>query len=104
MRGDIWRLNAGHTWLVELQDDLLAAAPTLVGVLITTRPQQVPPPLAVPLPATHTALHHDTWAKPTQLHTLPRTQLIERAGHLTQPLLDSVASAVGQILAIPTRL
>ncbi len=77
MRGDICRLNADHTWLVELQDDLLAAAPTIIGVLITARPQQVPPPLAIPLPANQTALRVDTWAKPIQLHTLPRTQLVD---------------------------
>ncbi|MFN2556573.1 MAG: type II toxin-antitoxin system PemK/MazF family toxin [Nitriliruptorales bacterium] len=102
MRGLLYHLDtSGSLLLLEVQADVLVETPTVIGVLATADPQPVGPPLAIPLPATHTGLPHDLWAKTTQIHTVARNRLGPPAAQLPQHLLHQVATALTQVLGLP---
>jgi len=114
LRGEIWMLNwnpgrgseqRGHRPGVIVQCDEGNSAPgarTTILVPLTT--QGRPFTFYVPIPSDEaTGLPQASWANCTQVFTVDKERLSRRLGRVPEPLLEAVAQAVAETLAIACR-
>lgn len=105
-RGEIWAFERGRgdpvPLLVVQADALNGAAPTLVGLVVTSRAQAAGEPLALALDAQAAGLSAPAWVKVSQVHTVPVTDARERLGGVAPSTLERVGVALAQVLGITT--
>lgn len=103
MRGEI-RAFAGEEGarppLLVVQADALADAPTVTGLVVTTRPQRAGEPLTVALRPEDAGLGQPAWVKVTQLHTVPVREARERLGVVSAEVMERVDAALATVLGL----
>ena len=104
MRGEVWEIAgavpAGAARIVVVQHDALADAPTVVGLLVTDRPQTAGPPLTIALEPGEGGVERATWVKTTQVHTVAAADARRRLGRLSPARMVEVDSALAEVLAL----
>ncbi len=101
MRGEIRAFATDHGSrppLLVVQTDALVDAPTVIGLVVTTRPQRAGEPLTVALQPDDAGLGQAAWVKLAQVHTVPTTQARERLGVVPQELMASIDAALATVL------
>lgn len=86
--------------LVVQADPLNRVAPTMVGLVVTSRPQRAAEPLTVAL-GPDDGVAAPAWVKVTQVHTVPAAGAGERLGALSPPSMAAVDTALAEVLALP---
>lgn len=104
MRGEIWtfaRPGRGEPipLLVIQAEPLNGAAPTVVGVIVTTIRQTAGPPLTIPLGA-EAGLGPRASAKVTQVHTVPAGDAQRQLGRLGRDTMRLVDEALVAVLGL----
>lgn len=101
MRGEI-RAFAGEQGsrppLLVVQTDALTDAPTVIGLVVTTRPQRAGEPLTIGLDPDDAGLGQAAWIKVTQVHTVSAAQARERLGVAPPEAMDRVDAALATVL------
>ena len=101
MRGEIWTFGANGDdevpLLVVQADALTAGAPTIVGVVVSTRPQPAGAPLAIPLDL---GAAGPAFAKVTQVHTRPARDARRRVASVGRPAMRAVDEALAVVLGL----
>lgn len=101
MRGEIRAFATDHGSrppLLVVQTDALADAPTVIGLVVTTRPQRAGEPLTVALHPDDAGLGQAAWVKVTQVHTVPTTQARERLGVVNREVMARIDAALATVL------
>lgn len=103
MRGEV-RAFAGDRRarppLLVVQTDALADTPTVIGLVVTTRPQRAGEPLTIALDSEAAGLGQAAWIKVTQVHTLPATRARERLGVVPPDVMERVDAALATVLEL----
>lgn len=106
MRGEIRAFATDHGSrppLLVVQTDALADAPTVIGLVVTTRPQRAGEPLTVALHPDDGGLGQAAWVKLTQVHTVPATQARERLGVVNREAMARIDAALATVLDLSAR-
>lgn len=106
MRGEIRAFTGDHRArppLLVVQADALAGAPTVIGLVVTTRRQQAGEPLTIALDSNDAGLGQAAWIKVTQVHTLPTTQARECLGVVPPDVMERVDAALASVLELGGR-
>lgn len=99
MRGELHQLAGGdRTYLIIQSDAVTAAAPTVIGLPVTTRPQRAGYPLTVALDPD--VLGAPTWVKTTAPQTLSRHELTGPLTRVEAAVLDEVYRALTAVLGL----
>ena len=107
MRGQIWAFDTGAEDplpLAVVQADVLnRVAPTVVGVVVTSRPQQAGEPLVLALDHQSCGLRSPAWLKVTQVHTVAATDARRQLGSLPPAVIDRLDTALRAVLSLGER-
>lgn len=105
MRGEIWSFGRGRSEPVPLAvvsaEALNNVAPTVVGVVVTSRSQRAGEPLAVALDPQTSGLGAPAWLKVTQVHTVPASDARERIGQVPPEVMLRLDAALVEVLGLP---
>ncbi len=98
-RGELHHLpGSDRTYLIIQSDAVTAAAPTVIALPVTTRPQRAGYPLTVALDAD--VLSEPAWVKITTPQTLARHALTGPLTRLETTVLDQVDRALTAVLGL----
>lgn len=86
--------------LLVVQSDALSHAPTVVGLVVTSRPQRAGEPLTVAVEADEAGLDQASWIKITQVHTVPVSRARELLGIVPAELMARVDAALVAVLGL----
>lgn len=103
MRGEVRAFAGDHRArppLLVVQTDALAGTPTVIGLVVTTRPQRAGEPLTIALGPDDAGLGQAAWVKVTQVHTVPATQARERLGVVPSDVMERVDAALAAVLEL----
>lgn len=85
--------------LVVQADPLNRVAPTVVGLVVTSRPQRAGEPLTIALGADD-GVAAPAWVKVSQIHTVPAAAAGEHLATLTRKSMAAVDAALAEVLAL----
>lgn len=98
MRGQLARLD--DYWIVVVSTDSLAGVlPTCWGLLATTDPGPLHPPLIIPLSAGSAGDHPDLWIRTTQIRTVT-TAALTPVGPVPANTIDQTDSLLVRLLDV----
>lgn len=105
MRGEVWSFaepgGGSRTLLVLQARAITEAAPTVVGAVVSHRPQRAGEPLTVALPPVDAAGDGPAWVKTTQLHTVAIDDAHRRLSTLPAETMRRVEVALAEVLGLP---